>query len=277
MNKQLKKITTSCLIAATLLASTGVFAMDSEEFNRRMDEGMKAYIQKDYATATNLFQRLYNEGSLDYEQEQRVLKFLDSSKSNQYGLPSKNQSNTQTTTQQTTNSNSLSTAEFDSGMAKGIWYFNKGMYYEAKDEFQWFCDYNWGRMNAGQQKYALDYLGSAKQKIQQWETSQKNNSYFPIPGTKLNFTLVNHSGNDISGIYISEITHDTWEENILNENLLSYDSSRISFTGTFDTSQFDLLFICVDGEEIVFKDIDLSVVNTATLTYNGYDGYNLNW
>ena len=204
MKKQFKKITAGCLVAATLLSSAGVFAMDSD-------------------------------------------------------------------------STSLSTAEFDSGMAKGIWYFNKGMYYEAKDEFQWFCDYNWGRMNAGQQKYALDYLGSAKQKIQQWENSQKNTSYFPIPGTKLNFTLVNHSGNDISEIYISEITHDTWEENILNENLLSYDSSRISFTGTFDTSRFDLLFICVDGEEIVFKDIDLSVVNTATLTYNGYDGYNLNW
>ena len=170
MKKQLKKITAGCLIVATLLASVGVFAMDSEEFNRRMDEGMKAYIQKDYATATNLFQRLYNEGNLSYEQEQRVLNFLDSSKSNQYGLPSKNQSNTQTATQQTINNNSISTAEFDSGMAKGIWYFNKGMYYEAKDEFQWFCDYNWGKMNVGQQKYALDYLGATRGRIKEYES-----------------------------------------------------------------------------------------------------------
>lgn len=158
MNKQLKKITTSCLIVATLLASTSVFAMDSEEFNNRMGEGMQAYIQKDYATATNLFQRLYNEGNLDYEQEQRVLRFLDSSKSNQYGLPSKNQSNTQTATQQTTNNNSISTAEFDRGMAKGIDYFNRGLYKEAKDEIMWFYKYNASQMNAGQKQYLNDYL-----------------------------------------------------------------------------------------------------------------------
>lgn len=97
MKKQLKKITAGCLVAAMLLASVGVFAMDSD-------------------------------------------------------------------------STSLSTAEFDSGMAKGIWYFNKGMYYEAKDEFQWFCDYNWGKMNVGQQKYALDYLGATRGRIKEYES-----------------------------------------------------------------------------------------------------------
>ena len=28
--------------------------------------------------------------------------------------------------------------QFDSGMSKGISYFDRGLYYEAKDEFQWF-------------------------------------------------------------------------------------------------------------------------------------------
>ena len=59
----------------------------------------------------------------------------------------------------------MSTSEFDNGMRKGIDYFNRGMYYEARDEFQWFCDYNWGKMNSGQQQYALDYLDGAKAKI----------------------------------------------------------------------------------------------------------------
>ena len=68
----------------------------------------------------------------------------------------------------------MSTNEFDNGMKKGIEYFSKGMYYEARDEFQWFCDYNWGKMNAGQQQYALDYLGAAKQKVQQWENKVEN-------------------------------------------------------------------------------------------------------
>ncbi len=61
----------------------------------------------------------------------------------------------------------MSTWEFDNGMKKGINYFNRGMYYEARDEFQWFCDYNWGSMNSGQQQYALDYLGAAKQRAEQ--------------------------------------------------------------------------------------------------------------
>lgn len=68
----------------------------------------------------------------------------------------------------------MPTEEFDYGMNKGIEYYNQGLYYEAKDEFQWFCDYNWGRMNEGQQKYALDYLGGAKQQIQRWENRNTN-------------------------------------------------------------------------------------------------------
>ena len=72
----------------------------------------------------------------------------------------------------------MSTAEFDNGMRNGINYFNRGLYYEARDEFQWFCDYNWGNMNSGQQKYALDYLGAAKQKVAKWESGIVTNSDF---------------------------------------------------------------------------------------------------
>ena len=64
--------------------------------------------------------------------------------------------------------------QFDSGMSKGISYFDRGLYYEARDEFQWFCDANWGKMNAGQQKYALDYLDGTKLRIQKWEQFQQN-------------------------------------------------------------------------------------------------------
>ena len=59
----------------------------------------------------------------------------------------------------------MSKWDFDNGMQKGIDYFNQGLYYEARDEFQWFCDYNWGSMTQSQQKYALDYLGGTKQAI----------------------------------------------------------------------------------------------------------------
>ena len=72
----------------------------------------------------------------------------------------------------------MSTAEFDNGMRNGINYFNRGLYYEARDEFQWFADYNWGALNAGQQQYLLDYLDGTKALIQQLEANKrKSNSY----------------------------------------------------------------------------------------------------
>ena len=61
----------------------------------------------------------------------------------------------------------MTTQEFDEGMAKGISYFNQGLYYEAKDEFTWFKDYNYDRMNSGQQKYLDDYLDGACDRIEQ--------------------------------------------------------------------------------------------------------------
>ena len=65
----------------------------------------------------------------------------------------------------------MPTNDFDAGMKKGIEYFDKQMYYEARDEFQWFCDYNWGSMNDGQRQYALDYLGGTKLAIFDMECS----------------------------------------------------------------------------------------------------------
>ncbi|MDY3031289.1 MAG: hypothetical protein SOS24_05960 [Clostridia bacterium] len=69
----------------------------------------------------------------------------------------------------------MSTRDFDKGMAKGISYFNRGLYYEAKDEFTWFKDYNYSKMNSGQQKYLDDYLNGTYRRIEQWESKQINN------------------------------------------------------------------------------------------------------
>ena len=80
-------------------------------------------------------------------------------------------------TMSTVSTFAMSTAEFDNGMRNGINYFNRGLYYEARDEFQWFCDYNWGNMNSGQQKYALDYLGAAKQNVKRLENKLFDECY----------------------------------------------------------------------------------------------------
>ena len=99
----------------------------------------------------------------------------------------------------------MSTVDFDNGMRKGIDYFNKGLYYEARDEFQWFCDANWGKMNTGQQKYALDYLGGAKEKIQEWERknyhSVYNGNYVAYNtswGYRFNVTISNATENSLT-------------------------------------------------------------------------------
>ncbi len=115
--------------------------------------------------------------------------------------------------------NSISRDEFDKGMAKGIAYFNKAMYYEAKDEFQWFCDYNWGRMNEGQQKYALDYLGGAKAKIAEWENKQYYSgtnipTYTNFTGRTVSATTVRQEGSQ----YLYQYPINYNDDSIINES-----------------------------------------------------------
>ena len=62
-------------------------------------------------------------------------------------------------------SGSVSTASYETGMKKGIGYYNDGLYYEAIDEIQWFCDANWNNMNEEQQNNALWYLSDSKIKL----------------------------------------------------------------------------------------------------------------
>ena len=87
---------------------------------------------------------------------------------------SSNSTSSTTTDNKNTGKFGMSTQEFDAGMEKGIEYFNQGLYYEAKDEFTWFKNAQYDRMNDGQRDYLNDYLNGAKQRIKQWEDSQAN-------------------------------------------------------------------------------------------------------
>ena len=55
--------------------------------------------------------------------------------------------------------------EFENGMRKGVSYFNQGLYYEAIDEIQNFCDVFWYDMTAEQQEKALYYLWQSKNNL----------------------------------------------------------------------------------------------------------------
>lgn len=56
-------------------------------------------------------------------------------------------------------------ASFEAGMKKGIEFFNQGLYYEAINEIQGFCDANWYNMTKEQQENAIWYLNNAKTKL----------------------------------------------------------------------------------------------------------------
>ena len=74
-------------------------------------------------------------------------------------------------------SGSVSTASYETGMKKGIGYYNDGLYYEAIDEIQWFCDGNWYNMTEEQQNNALSYLGSAKTNLADYLFESGKNYY----------------------------------------------------------------------------------------------------
>ena len=96
----------------------------------------------------------------------------------------------------------MSTSDFDAGMSKGINYYNRGLYYEAIDEFQWFCDANWGALNSGQQKYALDYLGGAKEKLQKYLEGEKQRKFYQsVAGSYVDEWA--YQGTSSSGFFIT--------------------------------------------------------------------------
>lgn len=66
---------------------------------------------------------------------------------------------------------------YDNGITKGIDHYNKGLYYEAINEIQRFCDENWYYMTAEQQKNALYYLNNAKSKLADYSFTTGKNYY----------------------------------------------------------------------------------------------------
>lgn len=149
---KIKKIICAAAAAAVAMSSAA-FAMPTAQFDDGMRKGINYYDRGMYYEARDELQWFadYNWGTLNVSQRSYLLGYLDDAKAKVKEIENENSRLTQ--------------QQFDNGMKKGINYFNKGMYYEARDEFQWFCDANWGKMNSGQRQYALDYLDGTKAKI----------------------------------------------------------------------------------------------------------------
>ena len=160
---KMKKTLSLAVAAVVAIPSFSAFAMEQSAFDSGMKRGIEYFSKGLYYEARDEFQWFadYNWGKLNDGQQKYLLDYLDGAKQSIVDL-----NNAKASTEM-----NMPTSVFDNGIQKGIEYFNKGLYYEAKDEFQWFCDANWGRMNEGQQKYVLDYLGSSRKMIQNLEQS----------------------------------------------------------------------------------------------------------
>lgn len=153
----MKKLFAIALAGAIMVTGASSFAMTTADFDRGMAKGLEYVNAGMYAEAKDEFQWFcdYNWWDMNYGQQQYALDCLGQAKA------------------KAALGGGMTTQEFDQGMARGIQYFNQGYYPEAKTEFQWFCDYNWGRMNPGQQQYALDYLGEAKRLVAEAQARAK--------------------------------------------------------------------------------------------------------
>ena len=183
-----KKMVCIALTAATLLSTVSAFAMSTYSFDSGMRKGINYFNRGLYYEARDEFQWFadYNWGSLNSSQQKYLLDYLDGAKAKIKEVEYAN--------------NHLTQEQFDDGMRAGINYFNKGMFYEACDEFQWFCDYNWGKMNAGQRQYALNYLDGAKKKVQD---------------------LTTYTGNYHGGLYAGDEKTSYWQYNLSITNATS--------------------------------------------------------
>ena len=172
-----KSLFGALLLLICVFAYFSANAMSTADFDKGMAQGISYAENGLYYEAKDEFQWFAdaNWGALNSGQQQYLLDYLDAAKAQISALEA--------------NAKKVTTEQFNNGTAAGIAYFNRGMYYEARDEFQWFADANWGALNSGQQQYLLDYLDGSKAKILQIE-SQKSASSASYGGGSYSGTSV---------------------------------------------------------------------------------------
>ena len=85
----------------------------------------------------------------------------------------------------------------------------------------------------------------------------------------LDFELVNGTGWAIKEVYISPATVNDWQENILSEPMADGESGKVTFSPEAEAESWDMKIVWVDeGEDVVWKNLDLSKISKLTLRYN---------
>lgn len=85
----------------------------------------------------------------------------------------------------------------------------------------------------------------------------------------LDFELVNGTGWAIKEVYISPATVNDWQENILSEPMADGESGKVTFSPEAEAESWDMKIVWVDeGEDVVWKNLNLSEISKLTLRYN---------
>jgi hypothetical protein len=85
--------------------------------------------------------------------------------------------------------------------------------------------------------------------------------------------VTNRTGYTINEIYIAPTTTDNWEEDIMGADALVPNTTvNIDFSKSEDTCHWDLKAVYDDGDNAVWKNINLCEISSITLFYNANTG-----
>ena len=83
------------------------------------------------------------------------------------------------------------------------------------------------------------------------------------------FVLVNRTGVDVYGIFVSPSNSNNWEENVLRNDVLYNGSSiRITFSNYYQT-YWDLMIKDRNGNSLYWRNLNLRSISKVYLYYNG--------
>lgn len=84
------------------------------------------------------------------------------------------------------------------------------------------------------------------------------------------FTVVNATGVTIDSLYISKVSVNDWEEDILGvESLPDGESVDITFSSDEEECKWDIMIKDTEGNAVYWRDVDLCEVETLTLHVEG--------
>lgn len=89
----------------------------------------------------------------------------------------------------------------------------------------------------------------------------------------LDFTLVNKTGYVISEVYVSSVSTNDWEEDVMGSDVLGKgERVDIEFDKGSKGCKWDLMVVYDDGEEAVWEKLNLCSISEVSLSYDRKKG-----